>query len=67
MPTAQNPGTPAGPQNTWMPILLAFAVLVLSTVVVVAASLYFRDDPPAGAVPAATATASATPSATRAG
>jgi hypothetical protein len=61
--------SPTGrPQNTWLPIVLAFAVLVLSTIVVVAASLYLRDDPPAGGAPGTTisptpsATSSATPS-----
>jgi hypothetical protein len=55
--------TPANgrPENTWMPILLALGVLVFSTIVVVAASLYFRDDPPAGATPTATATPSTSP------
>lgn len=54
--------TPQRAQNTWGPILLAFVVLVVSTIVVVAASMIFRDDVPEGAGPAASSSPSASAS-----
>jgi hypothetical protein len=64
VPKEQTAAPSGRPENTWIPIVLALGVLVFSTIVVVAASLYFRDDPPAGATPApsASTSASATPS-----
>ncbi len=64
-PPAGETPNPERQQNTWGPIVLAFVVLVVSTIVVVAGSLILRDDAPEGAAPGATSSpsASASPSA----
>lgn len=60
-PAGESP-EPERPQNTWGPIALAFVVLIVSTIVVVAGSLIFRDGAPEGAAPGATTSPSASPS-----
>lgn len=59
----QNPPPAERPQNSWLPIALAFAVLVFSTIVVIVGNHYFHGDERPGGGPAATTspTASATP------